>query len=293
MTGGTGLIGTPLAQLLRQQGHSVRLLSRQPANQERGMYHWNPSLGLVDASVWEGAEALIHLAGESISIPWTSANKARIVQSRIQGGETLINSLRHHNIRLKTISTASAIGWYPSDEEQVMTEDLPSGSGFLAETTRTWEAINKPLGALAERHCVMRIGLVLSNKGGLLKPLMPLYKAGLGSPLGNGNSWMAWIDRDDLIQAMLHLLQEEVPAGIYNLTAPNPARNRDFSAALAHALKRPHFLPAVPAFVLKWALGERHQLVLMSQKALPTKLEQTGFRFQFPTLAQSLQHQLA
>jgi uncharacterized protein (TIGR01777 family) len=293
MTGGTGLIGTALAELLRHNGHVVRLLSRQRAQPERNLYHWNPQMGLVDESVWEGAEALIHLAGESISIPWTTANKKRIVQSRLSGGETLLKSLKHNNIHLKTILTASAIGWYPSDEQLLMTEDLPSGTGFLAETTRAWEEVNAPLAQCADRHCTMRIGLVLSHRGGLLKPLLPLYKAGLGSPLGNGQSWMAWIDHQDLVAAMAFLLEESTPAGIYNLTAPEPVRNRTFSSALAKALGRPHILPAVPAWILKWVLGERHQLVLMSQKALPTKLQHAGFVFQYPTLAQSLQHQLS
>ena len=292
ITGGTGLIGSRLSHFLRQSGHSIRLISRQATDASRGIYHWDPAAHTMDMEALRGIDALVHLAGESISIPWNTANKKRIVDSRIQGGETLRRALNRENLQIPSILTASAIGWYPSDPSTLLTEDLPSGHGFLAETTRAWEEANEPLALHTGHFVTLRIGLVLSGKGGLLQPLLPLYNLGAGAPLGNGKHWMAWIDLDDLCRMMVYALENRIPSGTYNAVAPNPVQNRTFSETLARVLKRPHLLPPVPTAVLKLMLGERHQLVLMSQRASAEKILDTGFTFEYPTLEESLRHQL-
>ncbi len=294
VSGSTGLIGSEVVTVLSAAGHEVvRLVRRAPAPAEKAV-RWDPEKGGVDAAGLEGLDAVVHLAGENIAAGrWTAARKAAIRDSRVNGTRLLCDTLAGLSRPPKTLVCASAIGYYGDRGEELLTEDSSPGAGFLPEVCREWEAATEVAARKGIRVVALRIGVVLSPRGGALSRMLPPFRAGLGGVIGNGRQYVSWIALDDLVGVVLHALRSGELCGPVNAVAPVPVTNREFTEALGKVLSRPTLLP-VPAFALRLALGEMADaLLLASARVAPRRLEETGYRFRFPELPAALRHLLA
>jgi uncharacterized protein (TIGR01777 family) len=213
--------------------------------------------------------------------------KQLIRDSRVLGTKNLVNALAQLSSRPKVLISASAIGYYGDRGEETLTEDAAPGSDFLAQVCRDWENEALKAESLGMRVVRLRIGLVLGRGGGTLQALLPLFRVGLGGPLGSGRQWWSWIHRDDLCRLIVQILANESISGPVNATAPQPVRQKEFAQVLGRVLRRPAFLPT-PAFALKIALGEFADGILASQRALPRRAQEMGYRFQFEELEGAL-----
>ncbi|MDA8178923.1 MAG: TIGR01777 family oxidoreductase [Desulfobacteria bacterium] len=290
ITGSTGLVGSAVVPVLAESGYDVvRLLRRAPAPGEKAI-RWDPERGVIDAAELEGLDAVIHLAGENVgSGRWTAARKAAIRDSRVNGTRFLCDALAGLARPPKTLVCASAIGYYGDRGEEVLTEESPPGAGFLPGVCREWEAASAAAARKGIRVVAMRIGMVLSPKGGALPRMLPLFRAGLGGVIGNGRQYVSWVALDDLVGIVLHALRCEDLRGPVNAVAPRPVTNREFTEALGKALSRPTPLP-VPAFALRLAVGDEmaDALLLASAWVVPKRLLDTGYAFRFPELPAAL-----
>jgi uncharacterized protein len=292
ISGASGMIGGALSARLRADGHFVVALSRRPGPGDIG---WNPAAGegphLASSSAVgeECFDAVVHLAGESIaSGRWTAAKKARILDSRVRGTRLLTEALASSRQPPRTLLAASAIGFYGDRPGETLDESSASGGGFLAEVCRQWEAAAEPARAAGVRVVHTRFGMVLSADGGALKPLLTVFRLGLGGPIGSGRQTWSWIALDDVAAALAHLLTAEDVAGPVNVAAPNPLPQRDFAACLGRQLGRPAFLP-LPAFGARLALGQMAgELLLPDQRVRPARLLDSGFTFAHPDLPEAL-----
>jgi uncharacterized protein (TIGR01777 family) len=292
ITGATGLIGSPLAAALSDAGHEVfRLSRRTPA--EANDIQWNPAAGEIPKARLEGLQAVVHLAGENIAKSrWTNAVKQRMRASRVEGTRLLCEALAGLASPPKTLVAASAIGYYGDRGAELLTEDSPPGKGFLAELCRDWEAAAEPAQQHGIRVAKLRIGVVLSARGGALASMLTPFKMGVGGVVGSGKQYWSWIALDDVVGAIQHCLKQESICGAVNAVAPNPATNADFTKTLGAVLHRPTILP-MPAFAAKLMLGEMaEELLLSSTRVKPKRLEETGYRFRYPTLESALKHAL-
>jgi uncharacterized protein (TIGR01777 family) len=293
ITGATGFVGRRLCEMLHQAGHTVRALSRDSVAAKQRVPHlkevfpWNPLQELPPLQAFEGCDAVINLAGESIAGRWTAPKKQLIRDSRVLGTKNLVNALAQLSSRPKVLISASAIGYYGDRGEETLTEDAAPGSDFLAQVCRDWENEALKAESLGMRVVRLRIGLVLGRGGGTLQALLPLFRVGLGGPLGSGRQWWSWIHRDDLCRLIVQILVNENVSGPVNATAPQPVRQKEFAQVLGRVLRRPAFLPT-PAFALKIALGEFADGILASQRALPRRAQEMGYRFQFEELEGAL-----
>jgi uncharacterized protein (TIGR01777 family) len=293
ITGATGFVGRRLCEMLHQAGHTVRALSRDSvaAKQRvpllKEVFPWNPLQELPPLQAFEGCDAIINLAGESIAGRWTAPKKQLIRDSRVAGTRHLVEALSKLDARPKVLLSASAIGYYGDRGEETLTEDAAPGSDFLAQVCRDWENEALKAESLGMRVVRLRIGLVLGRGGGTLQALLPLFRVGLGGPLGSGRQWWSWIHRDDLCHLIVQILANESISGPVNATAPQPVRQKEFAQVLGRVLRRPAFLPT-PAFALKIALGEFADGILASQRALPRRAQEMGYRFQFEELEGAL-----
>jgi uncharacterized protein (TIGR01777 family) len=293
ITGATGFVGRRLCEMLHQAGHTVRALSRDSvaAKQRvpllKEVFPWNPLQELPPLQAFEGCDAVINLAGESIAGRWTAPKKQLIRDSRVLGTKNLVNALAQLSSRPKVLISASAIGYYGDRGEETLTEDAAPGSDFLAQVCRDWENEALKAESLGMRVVRLRIGLVLGRGGGTLQALLPLFRVGLGGPLGSGRQWWSWIHRDDLCRLIVQILANENVSGPVNATAPQPVRQKEFAQVLGRVLRRPAFLPT-PAFALKIALGGFADGILASQRALPRRAQEMGYRFQFEELEGAL-----
>jgi uncharacterized protein (TIGR01777 family) len=293
ITGATGFVGRRLCEMLHQAGHTVRALSRDSVAAKQRVPHlkevfpWNPLQELPPLQAFEGCDAVINLAGESIAGRWTTAKKQLIRDSRVLGTKNLVNALAQLSSRPKVLISASAIGYYGDRGEETLTEDAAPGSDFLAQVCRDWENEALKAESLGMRVVRLRIGLVLGRGGGTLQALLPLFRVGLGGPLGSGRQWWSWIHRDDLCRLIVQILANESVSGPVNATAPQPVRQKEFAQVLGRVLRRPAFLPT-PAFALKIALGEFADGILASQRALPRRAQEMSYRFQFEELEGAL-----
>jgi uncharacterized protein (TIGR01777 family) len=297
ITGGTGFVGTSLTKALTAQGHQVTLLTRavkpgRPLPPGASLLEGNPK----EAGAWQKAvpdhEAFINLAGASIFSRWTEASKKEMRDSRILTTRNLVSALAGRKGKETILLSTSAVGYYGFHEDEAVTEETPPGSDFLALMARDWEAEARKAEAFGVRLIGCRFGIVLGERGGALDQMIPLFKRGLGSPLGSGNQWFPWIHQRDLTRIFLFLLEQKEISGPINCTAPNPVRNRELTRVLAEVLDKPAFLPAVPGFMLKIILGEFGDVLLKGQKVLPQKLLGLGFRFEFPELKEALHNLL-
>jgi uncharacterized protein (TIGR01777 family) len=241
----------------------------------------------IPPSLASGFDVVIHLSGESVAGRWTQAKKRRIRDSRVVSTCNLSQALASAEKKPAVFLCASAIGYYGNRGEEVLAEESPSGTGFLAEVSRQWEAATKPASDAGIRTVNLRIGIVLSRDGGALKQMLLPFRFGLGGRIGSGRQWWSWIHIDDLISAIWHILQTQ-SVGPVNMTAPNPTTNAGFTRTLAATLHRPAMLP-IPAFAARLAFGElADEGLLASARVEPKKLLASGFEFQFPELGAAL-----
>ncbi|MEV1118687.1 TIGR01777 family oxidoreductase [Actinosynnema sp. NPDC049800] len=280
VAGSSGLIGTSLVAALRGGGHEVlRLVRRRPSGpDERG---WDPPAGRIDGGALDGVDAVVNLCGAGVADKrWSDARKQVLLDSRTVPTEVLAAAVVEHGVPV--LVNASAIGYYGDTGDEVVDETSPSGTGFLAELCRQWEAATAPADGHA-RVVRMRTGLVISPAGGLFGKIKPLFAFFLGGRLGDGRQYMPWISLDDAIAAIRFVVEHDV-SGPVNITAPSPVTNAEFTRTVGHALHRPTPWVA-PAFVLKAVLGQvAEEGLLAGQRAVPRVLEQRGFRFLHPAL---------
>lgn len=278
LTGATGFIGGRLSRALFAKGHTVVPVAHR---------QWDIAGSQSPTAAIEGSDAVIHLAGEPIAQRWSTAAKLRIRASRIQGTTRLVNAIGKAGRGPRTLIAASAIGYYGGCGEQILTEDSPPGTDFLAGVCREWEAAAGGAAQFGCRVVQLRIAMVLGKDGGALAKMLAPFRMGLGGRLGSGKQWVSWIHLDDLAAIIEKVLDDSRYCGPVNATAPQPVRNEEFTRELAHTLRRPALLP-MPAFVLRLAFGELSGVLLASQKVLPARLSQAGFRFRYPELGVAL-----
>jgi len=294
ITGATGFVGHALVMRLLGAGHQVVAVSRRPA-MARARLGAGPEILSADApmTTWvetlEGCDAVAHLAGEPlVSARWTARQRQRLYQSRVELAHHLGTAIAQCSHPPRVFVSASAIGIYGDRGDEILTEASPTGSGFLAELCREWEAAPRSLEERGVRVAQVRIGLVLGRSGGLLARLEPLFRLGLGGKLGRGDQYMSWIHLDDLVSILLDALEDERYRGPINATAPEPVDNRTFTRSLARALRRRALL-TVPAAALALRFGAAHQAILASLRVVPAALQTLGFRFQYATLDAALE----
>jgi uncharacterized protein (TIGR01777 family) len=293
VTGSSGLIGKALKGALEKAGHRMVPMTRSQASGDA--LHWDPDRGEIDAGGLEGVGAVVHLAGEGIgNRRWNDEHKAKVKESRRKGTSLLAATLAKLDKAPKSLVSGSAIGYYGDRGDEVLTESSRPGNDFLAGVCTAWEAATAPAKEAGIRVASIRTGVVLSGGGGVLPKMLLPFKFGAGGKLGSGRQWMSWVALEDEVGAIVHLLGDDSLSGPFNLTAPNPVTNADMTKAIGAALHRPAFLPA-PAFALKAALGAEmaEELLLVSQRALPTRLLDSGFTFRHPELADALTVALA
>jgi uncharacterized protein (TIGR01777 family) len=276
VTGAGGFIGGALVRCLSQDGHSAVAVAR----------------GVPDPAVLEGADAIVHLAGEPVAQRWTAAAKQRIRASRVGGALRLVEALASLSNPPATLVSASAIGYYGSRGDEVLTESSPPGSDFLASVCAEWEDAAARAAQSGIRVVTVRIGMVLGPRGGALAKMLLPFRLGLGGRLGSGRQWMSWIHLDDLVALIRFALGEGSLTGPVNATAPEPVTNAEFTRELGRALGRPAVLP-VPAFALRLLYGEMAEVLLSSQRVLPAAAQAAGFSFRHARLAPALRHLLA
>lgn len=288
VTGATGFIGKDLCESLLQNGHQIHYLTtakhKIESEQNYQGFLWDPAKKEVDFNAFKGVEAIINLAGHTINCSWNSTNKAWILNSRIDSSDTLFYALKRGEHEVKYIFNASAIGIYKSSEYKLYEEtSIDFGTDFLAEVCKQWEVANQRFQTLGIETAIGRIGLALSKDAGVLYELNKVVSMGVGACLGNGKQWMSWIHKEDLVRAILFLVEKQ-KSGVYNLVAPNPLRQKDFLEVLAQSRNRKIWLPAIPSFFIKIILGERAALALSSQQVNVKKLLRSGYNFRFTDL---------
>jgi uncharacterized protein (TIGR01777 family) len=294
VTGSTGLVGTALASELKRAGHTVCRLVRPETNPEaiRGTegfdVRWNPATGeLGSAAV--GADAVVNLTGASIAQGrWTLARKELLRGSRIDGTRSLVNALAKMAVRPRVLVSASAVGYYGSQGDEILSEESPAGNDFLGELAKDWEGEANKAEVLGIRVVLPRFGVILAKHGGALPQMMCPFRFGVGGRIGSGQQWMSWISLEDTVAILRFALENGLVCGPINVVSPQPVRNVEFTSVLAKALHRPALFPA-PAFALRLMLGEMADaLLLSSQRVGPQQLERLGYSFVHQDLASAL-----
>ena len=291
ITGGTGLVGQRLSELLVKNHFQVSHLSRNPTKGIYKSFHWNVEKGEIDKEAIKNSDIIIHLAGASVAGKrWTKKWKKEIYDSRISATRLLVEAVRNHNSRLQHFISASAIGYYGWDTGQnLVDENSEKGIGFLADVVADWEKEVSSLDEFGVRNSIARVGIVLSNKGAALVEMMKPIKLGIGAPLGSGKQFMSWIHIDDLCQLFIHMINSG-EAGVFNAVAPNPVTNKEFTMQLAKEVNKPLILPNVPSLALRLLVGEMQVMLTGGNKVSSKKIEQTGFDFQYPSLHSALKN---
>ncbi|MGH9603651.1 MAG: TIGR01777 family oxidoreductase [Terriglobales bacterium] len=291
VSGASGFVGAALVRSLRAQGASVKRLVRSAPRDPATDIAWNPAAPL-DPAAFDGLDAVVHLAGESIAGLWTAGKKARIRNSRVEGTRHLATALAQCAKRPRVLVCASAIGFYGDRGDEVLREDSPPGSGFLADVCREWEAAAQPARDAGIRVVHLRFGMVASPTGRALKQMLLPFKLGLGGRLGSGRQYMSWISLDDAVGVIQHALLTDSLAGPVNAVAADSLTNSQFTKTLGAVLHRPTIFP-VPEFVLRLMLGQMGEEVLLaSQRVEPARLLASGYRFRHPRLKEALEEML-
>lgn len=287
--GGTGLIGRALCKTLIRDGHELNVLSRRPdsvplkcgkaVKAMQSLTQWTPDVAF---------DAVINLAGEPIiDKPWTESRKQRLWDSRVTLTRQLVDCIGNATQKPKVLLNGSAIGYYGDTGDSVLDESAGSAADFGSQLCAAWEEAALNATQSGVRVCLLRTGLVLDANGGLLGRMLLPFKAGLGARLGNGQQWMSWIHMKDYIDLLLQLLSDPGASGAFNMTAPQPVTNRQFTQTLARTLRRPAFFVA-PAWLLRCMLGQRAYLLLGGQRVIPARAEALGYRFNYPNLENAL-----
>ena len=297
ITGVTGYIGRALTRSLTAGGHEVVGLSRHPPAARHAVpelvavHAWSPTDEIPPAEALEGVDGIVNLVGEPIAGRWTDAKKRAIYDTRIQATRNLVDGVRQLSHRPAVLVNASAIGYYGDRGEAELVESEPPGDGFLPGLVKDWEAAAASAEPLGLRVVRLRVGWVLGRGAPFLTPQLPLFRLGLGGPLGSGKQWWPWVHLDDVVGLYSRALEDDGMSGAVNATAPAPLRQRDFAKAVGRVLRRPAILPA-PAFVLKLVLGEFAAEVLDSRRVLPKAATDGGYAFKYPELEPALREAL-
>jgi uncharacterized protein len=294
ITGGTGTIGDRLVDHLISHGHALTIVSRQaykPAHLPAKLtfIQWDGQTAAGWGRHLAEADAVVHLAAANLAdAPWTDKRKKIIRASRVDSGRAVVEAFEAAEKKPAVLIQASAVGYYGvHDDERELTEESDPGSDFLAGICREWEASTEPVEKLGVRRVIIRTGVVFDPQGGALPKMMMPFRFFVGGPVGSGSQWMSWIHHLDTVNAIRFLIENEAARGPFNLTAPNPVRNREFAKAVGKQLKRPSLIPA-PAFVLERMYGEMATVVLEGQRVIPKRLQELGYPFKFPDLDAAL-----
>jgi uncharacterized protein (TIGR01777 family) len=288
IAGGTGFLGRALSHSLGAEGHDVIVLTRG-SDPSSNVVRWTPNGESGPwASAIDGAAAVVNLAGESIAARrWTDAQKRSILESRVQATRSLVSAIRAAATPPPVFVSGSAVGYYGPLGDDIVTEDAPSGTDFLARVCVAWEEEARAAAAQTRVTCI-RTGLVLARDGGALPPMLPPFRFGVGGPVGSGRQYWPWIHRQDWVDLVRWTIRTADAGGAINATAPNPVTNAEFARALGRAMHRPAFMPA-PAFALRLLLGEMADaLVLSGQRAVPRRAERGGFTFAYTRVDDAL-----
>jgi uncharacterized protein (TIGR01777 family) len=301
LLGGSGLVGRALASDLAADGHEAVIVSRHPEHVARidsriEVLGWDGRTAAGWGQRVNGADAVVNLAGETIggrnlaeifSQRWGKAKKKRILESRVDAGRAVVEAIRAAQRKPATLLQMSAVGIYGPRADQEVDENASAGEDFLSRVCVEWERSTEAVEAMGLRCTVVRTGLVLSLRGGLLPVILLPFRLFVGGPLGDGRQGFSWVHADDHRRALRFLIDNPQARGVYNLTAPEPVSNAELGRQVAHALHRPYWFPT-PAFLLKLFLGEKATLVLDGQRVLPRRLLEAGFEFRHPTLGSAL-----
>ncbi len=296
ITGATGFVGSRLVQKLNAENHQIIVLTRNLAKAQQVF----PSLTFrnlefvpytpKESGKWQasisGCDAVINLAGEPIAERWTAKQKQEILESRQLGTRKIVEAIAKAEVKPKVLVNSSAIGYYGTSETAIFEETSPSGSDFLAEVCQNWEAEAEKVKEFGVRLAILRVGIVLANGGALAKMIGP-FQLFAGGPIGTGRQWFSWIHRDDLVNLIVEAVTNEQMSGVYNATAPNPVKMKQFCQTLGEVMNRPSWLP-VPEFALELLLGDGAIVVLEGQQVLPKRTQALGFQFQYPELKPAL-----
>jgi uncharacterized protein (TIGR01777 family) len=290
VSGVSGPIGAALLPSLKAGGCDVVRLVRGVATGAEQI-SWDPAKPIAPHAV-SGFDAVIHLAGESIVGRWTAAKKAKIRDSRVVGTRNLAQALAQADHKPRVFVCSSAVGYYGDRGDEVLREPSAPGTGFLSEVCREWEGATQPAADAGIRTVRLRTGVVLSPAGGALGKMLTPFRMGVGGEIGNGRQWMSWIDVEDMIGAIRHVLKTDLVRGPVNMVAPKPVTNSEFTRTLASVLSRPAIFP-MPAFAVKLAFGEMGETVLLGgQRVEPAQLIASGYPFRFGDLRASLENTL-
>jgi uncharacterized protein (TIGR01777 family) len=296
VAGGSGFLGHALTDALTREGHALTILSRGPSSTplsrpvpQRTTWTPNGEVGTWAESL-EGADAVVNLAGESIAEGrWTSAKKARVLESRVLATRSLARAMTHVSNKPRVFVSGSAVGYYGPRGDEIVTEEHRRGSDFLAQVCAAWEEEAAAADSMTTRVACIRTGLVLGAHGGALPRMQLPFRFGAGGRVGSGRQYWPWIHLDDWVALVRFIIETPVATGPINLTAPSPVTNAEFTKALGRAMRRPAFVPA-PAFALRLALGEMADALLLSgQRAVPAVAERLGFRFAHRDIDEALQ----
>jgi uncharacterized protein len=290
ISGARGLVGTSLGRELQAAGHRVLRLERGGVTAGDAI-GWDPVAGVIDAPALEGVDVVVHLAGEGIAAKrWSEEQKQRILQSREQSTSLLARAIADLERKPRVFISASGVHYYGNDRgDEVLTEDSTRGEGFLADVAERWERATQPASDAGIRTVMMRSGIVLAAHGGTLQRLLLPFKLGIGGRIGTGDQWMSWITLTDEVRAIIHAIDTESLRGPTNFTTPDPVVNREFTQTLGRVLHRPTVLPT-PLLPLRARYGSElvDSLLLGSQRAVPSRLESSGYEFRHPTLEVAL-----
>ena len=296
ITGGSGLLGNRLSEILTEKGYEVAHLSRtKNSKSPYTTYVWDINKEHIEAGALDNTSFIIHLAGAGVADKrWTDDRKKLLKSSRIDSAKLLLHHLKNSRVNIEAFISASAIGIYGFDTGTILqTEDrVHLGDDFLATLTKDWENAADQFKNYATRVVKLRIGLVLSKEGGLLAKLLPPARLGLSTAFGDGEQFMSWIHIDDLAKMFVMAMEQESMKGVYNAVAPNPVTNTDFLKMLARTIGRPFILPNTPKFVMKLAFGELSSVITGGNKVSSEKIEKAGFTFQFDTIDEALNNLL-
>jgi uncharacterized protein (TIGR01777 family) len=292
ITGSSGLIGKALRQSFEEKGYEMLLAGRrEPENKNE--IKWDAEIGFVeeDLQKLEGIDAVVHLAGESVSgLRWTEEKKRAIHDSRVLGTRNIVDAISHLKNKPKVFVSASAIGFYGDRDDEVLNETSNAGDTFLAKTCKDWEAEARRAEDSGIRTVLLRTGIVLSKDGGALATMLTPFKLGVGGVIGSGKQWMSWISLDDIVAIYNDAIENENLRGAVNAVSPNPVTNEEFTKTMGEVLYRPTFLP-IPEFAVNFVFGEMGDALLLdSMRVEPKRLNDAGYDFMFPELKGALEH---
>lgn len=298
ITGGTGLIGRALTELLLERGYRVIILSRKPrASRHANLRYaqWDLDRKTLDTTALQEADHIVHLAGANVATKrWTKQRKQEIVESRVQSGQLLFEQLGDTPNKIKKVISASATGYYGPYTGEIFREDDPAADDFLGTTSLAWENSVRQMEQLGKKVIILRTGIVLSLEGGALREFYKPLKLGFAAVMGDGQQWVSWIHLHDLVRLYFNAIVNDRLNGVYNAVSPNPVTNEELVLALARAAKGKSFVTThVPAFALKLGLGEMSVEVLKSVKVSADKIKETGFLFSYPEVQGAMEQILA